>query len=73
MKLSQNPLRRLCIATLLCAGTLQSLPAAHASVHFHMQSAGAHNVALKRLNHNPVAEAYRAVIEFMQRFAPAPF
>jgi len=73
MKLLRKPFRHLCITALLCAGTLQSLPAAHASIHFHMQSAAAHGPALKSLNQNPLVEAYKALIGFMQRFAPAPF
>lgn len=66
MKLLHKPLRQFCIVTVLCAGSLQLLPTAHASVPFHLSSVAARDDA-RHLNQNPAAELYKSFINFWDR------
>lgn len=69
MKLLRKPLRQLCIVTMLCAGSLQLLPAAHASVPFQIHAAAAQDAVAKQLNQNPSAEMYKAWSNFWERLS----
>ncbi len=66
MKLLRKPLRQFCIVTVLCAGSLQLLPAAHASPPFQIHAVGAQD-NIRQLNRNTTADMYKSWISFWDR------
>lgn len=63
MKFFHKPLRHFCIAAVLCAGTLQMLPSAHARGYFHACNARAQHAA--EYTKSPSVVMREAVLEFM--------